>query len=1116
MGAMTGHRPPATEATAGGGVFGLIGRVVVRWPWLVLALWIAVAAGLSQLFPPLTVLAQKAPPSILPADAPSLVSAQQVAKAFDEASSDNIMLLVLTNDKGLTKADEAVYGKLAATLRADTEDVAALQDFITTPPLREILVSKDRKAWLLPVNIVGDPGTPRATAATKRAVEKVRAITKDSNLETYITGPAGTFSDVQDIGEKDTFRIEVATVVALLGILLMIYRNPLTMVLPLITIGVSLVAAQGVVAGLGTAGLGISQQTIVLLTAMMAGAGTDYAVFLISRYHDYLRLGCHSDDAVRNALESVGKVIAASAATVAVTFLGMIFTKLTVFSTVGVALAVAICVGFLGAVTFLPALLVLAGRRGWAKPRRDLTSRFWKRSGIRIVRRPAINLAVSLVILVCLASLVMLANYNYDDRKALPSTTESIRGYDAISRHFPLNASLPQYVLISSPHDLRTPKGLADMEQMAFRISQIPDIDIVRGITRPTGESIEQARLSFQAGEIGKPLNQAGGLISSQDGNLNLLVYGADQVADTLGVIRGQIGQALTSVSTLLPALAVLQGQLGTGKSLPGFYPGNSPLSAVHGLGGSPGAANPVPSDTDLIASSNQTIDSVLRALAGNPVCDADPSCVASRAALQQSAATRADGTPGASSPAVTPTPTPTTPPALAAEAPVIPSPSPSPSPSPTPTTAPSPSRTPSSAPIPGKETPVPGVDTPPIPARVTPGVIPGTGGSNYVGPALDSVTESLRSAGINNSDDLNAQLRQLQQGLGLLADASRQVADGVQLLVEQTKRLGAGLDQASAFLLSMKREATTPSMAGFYIPAQILNGEEFRKAAGIFISADGHTARYLVQTKHNPFSLEAMDQVNDILETARSAQPNTTLSDASISMTGFSVTLRDIRDYYHRDLRLIVITTILVVLGILIVLLRALVAPLYLILSVVISYLSALGLGILTFQLILGQELHWSVPGLTFIILVAVGADYNLLLISRIRDESPHGIRSGVIRTVTQTGGVITAAGLIFAASMLGLQFSTITTLVQMGFIIGMGILLDTFLVRTITVPATAVLVGKANWWPSRWQPADSVKPKARRPAVAPAPLGPDPTDQGSTDQGPDDGVEPPTSPTT
>jgi RND superfamily putative drug exporter len=124
----------------------------------------------------------------------------------------------------------------------------------------------------------------------------------------------------------------------------------------------------------------------------------------------------------------------------------------------------------------------------------------------------------------------------------------------------------------------------------------------------------------------------------------------------------------------------------------------------------------------------------------------------------------------------------------------------------------------------------------------------------------------------------------------------------------------------------------------------------------------------------------------------------------------------------------------------------------------------------------------------MTFIVLVAVGADYNMLLISRIRDESPDGIRSGVIRTVRSTGGVITSAGIIFAASMFGLLFSSINTMVEVGFIIGIGLLLDTFLVRTITVPAIAVLVGRANWWPSKPR-----RPVARR---QPLPIPADPAD--------------------
>jgi RND superfamily putative drug exporter len=339
---------------------------------------------------------------------------------------------------------------------------------------------------------------------------------------------------------------------------------------------------------------------------------------------------------------------------------------------------------------------------------------------------------------------------------------------------------------------------------------------------------------------------------------------------------------------------------------------------------------------------------------------------------------------------------------------------------------------------------------------------------------ALDAAANGMRMLGLDDPGGMQQRLASLQQGANTLADASQRLADGVQTLVDQTKQMGLGLTDASAFLLAMKHDASQAPMAGFYIPPQVLNQGEFKNAAAVFVSQDGHAVRYLVQTALNPFSTEAMDQVGSIIDTARGAQPNTSLSDASISMAGFPAMNRDMRAYYDHDIWYIIFVTIAVVLLILIALLRAIVAPLYLISSVIVSYLSALGIGVITFQLIGGQPLAWSVPGMAFIVLVAVGADYNLLLISRIRDESPYGVRSGVIRTVGSTGGVITSAGIIFAASMFGLLFSSIGTMVEAGFIIGVGLLLDTFVVRTITVPALAVLVGRTNWWPSK--PPDRV----------------------------------------
>ncbi len=165
----------------------------------------------------------------------------------------------------------------------------------------------------------------------------------------------------------------------------------------------------------------------------------------------------------------------------------MIFAKLGVFSTVGVALAIAIGIAFLAAITLLPAMLVLAGPRGWIAPGRDLTTRFWRRSGIRIVRRPKAHLVASLIVLIILASCASLVRFNYDDRKILPGSVESSVGYAAMDRHFAVSSTIPEYLFIQSPHDLRTPQALADLEQMAQRVSQLPGIAMIRGITRPSG-----------------------------------------------------------------------------------------------------------------------------------------------------------------------------------------------------------------------------------------------------------------------------------------------------------------------------------------------------------------------------------------------------------------------------------------------------------------------------------------------------------------------------------------------------------------------------------------------------------------------------------------------------
>jgi RND superfamily putative drug exporter len=981
--------------------------LVVRWPWAVVGVWVAIAVALPLTFPSLNEMAQRHPLAILPSDAPSSVVARQMTEAFHESGSDNLLVVAFINETGLKPADETTYRNVVDALRDDVTDVVMVQDFITTPQLRPFLTSKDKTTWVLPVGLAGELGTPRAYEAYNRVADIVQHnapnVAADGPLTVHVTGPAATVADLTVAGEHDRLPIEIAIAVLVLLVLLVVYRNPITMLLPLAAIGTSLVTAQGVVAGISELfGLGVSNQSIIILSAMIAGAGTDYAVFLISRYHDYLRQGADFDEAVKRALISIGKVITASAATVGITFLGISFAKIGVFSTIGLSSAVGIGVAFLSAITLLPAILALVGPRGWVKPRRELTTRFWRRSGIRIVRRPKAHLVASVLVLAILASCAALVHYNYDDRKALGPSAPSSIGYTALERHFPISQAVPEYILVQSPRDLRTPQALADLEQMAQRVSQLPNIGLVSGITRPTGVVPQEFRATYQAGIVGDRMAAGSALIGDNAGDLNRLANGAGTLAANLGDVRAQINRIAPSMQRLIDAFSSMRSQLGGDKLVRDVETAAKLVQSINALGNAMGV------NFSAVKDMFAWVGPVLAALDGNAVCDANPSCSATRIQFQKLVDARNDGS----------------------------------------------------------------LDE----INTLAGQLQGFGDRqtlnatvNQLNDALSNFSSAVRSMGLDRPGGLQAGLTQVRQGANRLADGSQQVAGGVDQLVGQVKLMGAGLDEAAAFLLAMRNDAADPSMAGFNIPAQILQLDDFKKAAKIFISPDGHSARYLVQTTLNPFSAEAMDQVDEISDTARSAQPNTQLADATISMGGFPTALRDTRDYYGHDIRFIIVVTLVVVLLILMALLRAIVAPLYLVGSVVISYFAALGISVLTFQYLLGQQLHWSVPPLAFVVLVAVGADYNLLFVSRMRDESPHGMRYGVIRTLTSTGGVITAAGLIFTASMCGLLFSTITTVVQGGFVIGVGVLLDTFLVRTITVPAMATLVGRANWWPSR-----------------------------------------------
>ena len=237
------------------------------------------------------------------------------------------------------------------------------------------------------------------------------------------------------------------------------------------------------------------------------------------------------------------------------------------------------------------------------------------------------------------------------------------------------------------------------------------------------------------------------------------------------------------------------------------------------------------------------------------------------------------------------------------------------------------------------------------------------------------------------------------------------------------------------------------------------------------FVSPDGTTARLDVVMADHPYEVPAIDRIIDIRAVARAVTLGTSLEGAEIVVGGPTALQTDARAAVNRDMAVVGPIVIAMIWLILLFLLRSVVAASYLLGSVVLSFLSAVGLSVVIFQNIMGHPGVGYQNGVwMFIFLAALGADYNILIISRVREEiRERGLVEGVRVAVAQTGGVITSAGLILAGTFSILTTFPLRDIYQLGFAVALGVLLDTFIVRALFVPSIVLLLRRWNWWPSR-----------------------------------------------
>ena len=270
-----------------------------------------------------------------------------------------------------------------------------------------------------------------------------------------------------------------------------------------------------------------------------------------------------------------------------------------------------------------------------------------------------------------------------------------------------------------------------------------------------------------------------------------------------------------------------------------------------------------------------------------------------------------------------------------------------------------------------------------------------------------------------------------------------------------------------------------------FYLPPEIFDNAEFKRGMKSFISPDGKSVRFIISHEGDPMTPEGISHIDAIKTAAKEAVKGTPLEGSTIYLAGTASVFKDMSDGSKYDLLIAGIAALALIFVIMLIITRSVVAAAVIVGTVLISLGASFGLSVLIWQYLLGIELHWAVLAMSVIILLAVGSDYNLLLVARFKEEIHAGLNTGIIRAMGGTGSVVTAAGLVFAFTMMSFAVSELTVIAQVGTTIGLGLLLDTLIVRSLMTPSIAALLGRWFWWPQ------SVR---SRPKPAPWPSPPSP----------------------
>jgi RND superfamily putative drug exporter len=1087
-------------------MFDKIGQFSSRFRYPIILFWVATVILVTLLAPNLGDVTISDQSSFLSAKAPSIKAASLEAQYFPEQASSGSAVLVLYRADGRVSdlpEIQAYVQDLTTWLQTDADPShTAITSVLSPvdPALTTRLTSQDGKVMMISVGLSGSMDSTINAKILKAMQERLDK--SPAGVQGYVTGGFAISSDYKSSALGSAEKTTVITVILVIAILLMIYRSPVLPFIPLLTIGVAYGITRGIVAWLASSGMTISSTTDVFIVVLLFGAGTDYCLFIVSRFREFMADDYTGTEAVRSTIARVGETIASSAGTVIVGTIAMSFVELKFFANSGPSMALGVFIALLAGLTLTPALLAVLGRHAFwpGRPRHASTRAIWGRLAAWVAGRPWLPLVIVMIVMLPLAIYGLGHHNNFDLLADLPARDSAKAGFNVLSEHFGAGQMQPQDVIMTGLADGHTPQGIAAVDALTRQLLAVQGVADVRSLTLPAGKN---------SAEIGKLFRVDTQLTQMADGIQALASPGSDPSGatqsrsmgvgslSTVGVYLADLAKAFPELTTNPDYQVVLNtlGQLENSSQVILYQlPVSSQLAMIGGnltqsasqMGSSQtsAAADQATFLRDYLTGLAQALPAVTQMDGYGEALAAANELVAQMAQLSQltllpnqlgmiaqrfeDMASQLETNPLALSPQ-----------------------------------AGQPSVSEQMAGLKGYVEEL-GAAFPELQASSDFATVQTTvnemaamsSGNLDLGKAVQAVkTLATGFRGLANTA-----ADKLPQA-SFVPHTSIPGSDTASLLGDVLPRLSAGLQHLSnAVQASMPAATYVPTninpqelqssaaqlMAdaaaleqalrniaaafalrsdGFFLPTGLVTGEDaasLTQMVNMYISADGKAARMQVVLADEPYSDQAIDTVTrlrSVIETADHGY-----------VSGGTAVLNDLRDTMARDTRLVMVLVLSGIAIVMLLLLRSLVAPLYLILTILLSYAATLGITRLVFEGFLHTYLTWFVPFFIFILLMSLGMDYNIFLMGRVKEESVgNGTRLGVQRAMERTGGIITSAGIIMAGTFAAMLSSSLVGLVQLAFAITVGVLMDTFIIRTLLVPSIAMLLGRWNWWPTR-----------------------------------------------